>query len=60
MAFWKRFLILLVAVVAVSLIVGVIWHSLFGFNLPAYASGVIGGLTAVPLWDFLKRINPKK
>jgi len=60
MAFWKRFLILLVAVVAVSLIVGIIWHSLFGFNLPAYASGVIGGLTAVPLWDFLKRIKPKK
>ena len=59
MAFWKRFLILLVAVVAVSLIVGIIWHSLFGFNLPAYASGVIGGLTAVPLWDFLKRIKPK-
>ena len=60
MAFWKRFLILLVAVVAVSLIVGIIWHSLFGFNLPAYASGVIGGLTAVPLWDFLKRIQAKK
>ena len=60
MAFWKRFLILLVAVVAVSLIVGIIWRSLFGFNLPAYASGVIGGLTAVPLWDFLKRIKSKK
>lgn len=60
MVFWQRFLVLLVAVIAVSLIVGIIWHSLFGFELPAYVSGVIGGLTAVPLWDFLKRIKPKK
>ena len=60
MVFWQRLLILLVAVVAVSLIVGIIWQSLFGFNLPAYVSGVIGGLTAVPLWDILKRIKPKK
>lgn len=60
MVFWQRFLVLLVAVIAVSLIVGMIWNSVFGFNLPPYASGVIGGLTAVPLWDFLKRIKPKK
>lgn len=60
MVFWQRFLVLLVAVVAVSLIVGMIWNSVFSFSLPPYASGVIGGLTAVPLWDLLKRIKPKK
>jgi len=60
MVFWQRVLVLLVAVVAVSLIVGMIWNSVFSFNLPSYASGVIGGLIAVPLWDLLKRIKPKE
>ncbi len=60
MPFWQRSLILLVAMLAISFLVGLLWNSLFGFNLPSYVSGVIGGLTAVPLWDLLKRIKPKQ
>ena len=60
MPFWQRSLILLVAMLAVSFLVGLLWNSLFGFNLPSYVSGVIGGLTAVPLWDLLKRVKPKQ
>jgi len=33
---------------------------MFGFSLPGYASGMVGGLTAVPLWDLLKRVTPKQ
>ena len=43
----------------VSFIIGFMARSLFGFGLPDYASGVVGGLTAIPLWEFLKRIKPK-
>jgi len=60
MPFWQRSLILLVTMMAISFLVGLLWNSLFGFNLPSYVSGVIGGLTAVPLWDFLKRVKPKQ
>jgi len=60
MPFWQRSLILLVAMMAISFLVGLLWSSLFGFNLPSYVSGVVGGLTAVPLWDLLKRIKPKQ
>ena len=60
MAFWQRSLVLLVAILGVSLIFDVIWHSMFGSSLPDYASGVVGGLTAVPLWDLLKRVTPKQ
>jgi hypothetical protein len=60
MPFWQRFLILLVSMAAVGLIVGTLWHALFSFYLPSYVTGVICGLTAVPLWDLLKRIKPKK
>ena len=59
MPFWQRILILLAAMMAASFIVGIIWQYLFGFVLPSYISGVIGGLTAVPLWDLLKRVKPK-
>jgi len=59
MPFWQRFLILLVAVMAVSFIVGAIWHAMFNFYLPSYVSGVVGGLSAVFIWDILKRIKPK-
>ena len=60
MPFWQRFLVLLAAMMIVSFLFGMIWQSLFGFNLPGYASGVVGGLTAVPVWDLLKRIKPKQ
>lgn len=60
MPFWQRSLILLIAVMAVSFIVGIIWHALFSFYLPSYVSGVVGGLSAVFIWDLLKRIKPKQ
>ena len=60
MPFWQRSLILLVAVMVVSFLVGILWHALFSFYLPSYISGVIGGIAAVFIWDLLKRIKPKQ
>ena len=60
MPFWQRSLILLVAMLVVSFLVSWGWIQIFAFALPAYISGVIGGLTAVLIWDLLKRIKPKK
>ena len=54
MPFWQRLLILLVAVLLVSFLVDLAWRYIFSFALPSYVTGVIGGLTAVPLWDILK------
>jgi hypothetical protein len=45
-------------VIGISYLAGIIWQSILGFALPSYASGVIGGLAALPLWEFLKRIRP--
>jgi len=59
MPFWQRLLITLAAMLAVSFIIGLVSRSTFGFGLPDYASGAVGGLTALPLWEFLKRIKPK-
>ena len=44
MPLWQRLLVTLVAMAAASL---------------SYLAGVVGGLTAVPVWEFLKRLRPK-
>jgi hypothetical protein len=60
MPFWQRSLVLLAAVIGVSFIFSIAWHSVFGFSLPGYVSGVVGGITAVAVWDILKRVKPKQ
>jgi hypothetical protein len=52
-------LVTLIAMVVASLIIGLIWQEVFGFQLPSYLAGVIGGLAAVPVWEFLKRVGPR-
>ncbi len=59
MPLWQRLIITLAAIVASSLIAGLIWLALFTISLPSYVGGVIGGLTALPVWEFLKRVGPK-
>ena len=59
MPLWQRLVVTIVAIIVASFIAGLIWRMLFGFGLPSYVGGVIGGLTAVPVWEFLKRIGPK-
>jgi hypothetical protein len=56
--FWQRLVITILVVLAVSYLAGAIWQWIFSFELPSYAAGVVGGLAALPLWDFLKRIRP--
>ncbi|MBS0234460.1 MAG: hypothetical protein JSR99_13355 [Proteobacteria bacterium] len=56
--FWQRLIVTVIAMLAASWIAGLIWHAIFNFPLPSYVGGVVGGLAALPLWDFLKRIRP--
>jgi len=57
---WQRIVATLVAMVAVSFIAGLIWTALFGFALPSYVAGLIGGTTAITVWEFLRRVKPKE
>ena len=60
MPLWQRLVLTLAAIVVAGIIAGLIWHQLFGFGLPSYIGGVIGGLTAVPVWEFMKRVDSRK
>ena len=59
MVLWQRVIVTLIAMVVASLIIGYIWWEIFGFQLPSYLGGVVGGLTALPVWELLKRVRPK-
>lgn len=59
MPFWQRLLITILAMLAASFVVGLIWSALTGYDLPSYLAGVIGGLAALPTWELLKRVRPK-
>jgi hypothetical protein len=60
MPFWQRLLITLAAMLVASFVLGLLWRSMFNGVFPDYLSGAVGGLTAVPVWEFLKRVGPKR
>jgi len=60
MVFWQRLLITVLMMLATSFLVGAVWRSAFNMVIPSYIAGVIGGLTALPVWELLKRIKSKK
>ena len=60
MPFWQRLSITFLAMLEASFFLGIFWRSIFNIPLPSYMAGIIGGLTALPVWEFLKRIKPKE
>jgi len=60
MKWWQRLLVTLVAMLLASFAAGLVWNALFGVSLPSYVGGAIGGLTSIPVWEFLKRVGPKQ
>ena len=58
--FWQRLLLTILVMLVTSYVAGLLWQKVLGFPLPSYAAGAIGGLAALPIWDFLKRIRPSQ
>jgi len=56
---WQRLLITAAAMLLVSFLAGLLWTALFNANLPDFLGGLIGGMAALPVWEFVKRVNPK-
>jgi len=57
MPLWQRLFVTLIAMLAASFGAGLIWHGLFGVDLPSYLAGMVGGITALPVWELMKRIS---
>jgi Na+/glutamate symporter len=60
MSLWQKLVLTLIAMLIASYLAGLIWQAMFDVTLPSYAGGVVGGLTAIPVWELLKRVSPKR
>jgi hypothetical protein len=54
MKFWKRTILTLAAMLIASFVVGLIWRLTFDVRIPSYLSGLVGGLAALAIWEFLR------
>lgn len=50
----KRLAITVAAMLLASFMVGLLWRGAFDTGIPSYFSGVIGGLAALLVWEFLR------
>jgi hypothetical protein len=58
--FWQRLLITIAVMLATSYVAGLAWGAVLNAPFPNYLAGLVGGLAALPVWDFLKRIRPSQ
>ncbi|HEY9548487.1 MAG TPA: hypothetical protein VIR45_03220 [Kiloniellaceae bacterium] len=56
---WQRLVITVLVMLAASYLAAVVWGAVLGIALPSYLAGLVGGLSAIPVWDLLQRIRPK-
>jgi hypothetical protein len=57
--FWQRLLVTIAVMLLSGYLAGMLWQYVAGFALPSFAAGTVGGLSALPVWDFLKRVRPE-
>lgn len=59
MPWWQRLLATIAAMLVASFVVGLVWQEIFRASLPSYIGGAVGGLAAIPIWEFTRRIGPR-
>ena len=59
MPLWQRLGVTFVTMLLTSFVASLLWHWIFTTDIPSYLGGVVGGVTSVPVWEFLKRVGPR-
>lgn len=54
MKLWQKLSITIVSMLVASFLAGRLWLMAFDFIIPSYLAGMIGGLTAIPVWELLR------
>jgi hypothetical protein len=57
---WHKLLVTLIAMLLVSFGAGRLWFAAFDSPLPSYLAGMVGGLTALPVWEALRLFAPPR
>ena len=57
MPLWQRLAITLATTLFTSFVAGLLWRGILSADMPSYLSGVVGGVTAVLVWESLKLVG---
>jgi hypothetical protein len=57
MPLWQRVVITLATTLFTSFVAGLLWRGIFSWDIPSYLSGIVGGVTAVLVWESLKLVG---
>ncbi len=60
MVIWQRLLITFIVMLAASFVAQLLWQVAFQTDIPGYFAGMVGGLTAIPIWELLGQIKTKE
>ena len=56
---WQRLGLTIIVMLIAGQLAGFLWVRVLGFPLPNFVAGAVGGLAALPFWEFIKRVRPK-
>lgn len=59
MNLWHKIVITIVAMMIASFVGARLWLMAFDFVIPSYLAGMVGGLTAIPVWELMRRLSAK-
>ncbi|MCF8150704.1 MAG: hypothetical protein K9K30_10730 [Burkholderiaceae bacterium] len=59
MKLWQKILVTVFAMLIASYAGAQLWLRVFDFVMPSYLAGMVGGLTAIPVWESMRWINAK-
>lgn len=60
MKLWQKLLLVLLVMLGASFLAGWLWRQAFDAALPSYLAGVVGGLSALPVWELLRWAERKR
>ena len=60
MLLWQRLAVTVLAMLIMSFVAELVWRSVFDASMPSYLAGMVGGLTAIPIWELIKKAGTRK
>jgi len=60
MILWQRLAVTILAMLIMSFIAELVWRNIFDASMPGYLAGMVGGLTAIPIWELVKKVGTRK
>jgi len=60
MLLWQRLAVTVLAMLIMSFIAERVWQNVFDASIPSYIAGMVGGLTAIPIWELVRKVGTRK